>query len=69
MIEEKQLSDTEVLNTFLSEIFETRMKEKFPEIELTAENRVKYFKLWANGVAAGLELNRAIMNLKDAGSI
>ena len=62
---EKQMSNLNALNIFLTEIFEKRMLEKFPEVDLTPENKVKYYKLWANGVAAGLELNRAITHLKE----
>lgn len=66
---EKKLSNLETLNIFLGEIFEKRMVEKFPEVELTDENRVEYYKLWVNGVAAGLELNRAIAHLKEGESL
>ena len=66
---EKQPSNLEALNIFLGEIFEKRMKDKFPLIwdddGDNAESRAFCFKLWANGVAAGLELNRAITYLKE----
>ena len=58
-------SNLEALNIFLGEIFEKRMAEKFPEIKITPENRLQYYKLWANGVAAGLELSSAIGSLKE----
>ena len=63
---EKQPTNLEALNIFLGEIFEKRMKDKFPWVDLTDDDKkTAYYKLWANGVAAGLELNNAIQYLKE----
>ena len=63
---EKQPTNLEALNIFLGEIFEKRVQEKFPWVDLMDEEKSTiYFKLWCNGVAAGLELNRAITYLKE----
>ncbi len=55
----------EVLNMFLSEIFDQQMPKRFPEIEITPENKPLYFKLWCAGVSSGMELDEAVKDIKD----
>ena len=59
--------DAEALNIFLTELFNKEMIVKFPDIEITDDNRLLYFKLWCYGVSAGMELDLAVneLNRKD----
>lgn len=69
-MEEKKSSKQEVLNTFLSVIFNKQIETKFPDLVKVLEDKtVKelYFKLWCSGVSAGLELNKAIQSIRETG--
>lgn len=59
---------TEVLNTFLTIIFDREMELRFPELlENFPEEKGFYFKLWCAGVNAGLELDKAIKEIRESG--
>jgi hypothetical protein len=63
---DKKPTNVDVMEIFMTKIFEDKMKETYPHIlELDAEKKAVQFKIWGNGVAAGLELNDAIENLKE----
>jgi hypothetical protein len=63
---DKKPTDVEVMEIFMTEIFENRMKEKYPHVmEMDTEKRAAYFSIWTNGIIAGMELNLAIENLKE----
>ena len=67
MKERNKKKDAEALNIFLTVLFNNEMVTKFPDIEITDDNRLLYFKLWCSGVSAGMELDLAVneLNKKD----
>ena len=65
MQERDKEKQAETLNRFLTELFDKEMLNKFPDIEVTDDNRLLYFKLWCGGVSAGMELDVAIANIKE----
>jgi len=62
----KQEDRIEVLNAFLSKIFDNQITSRFIGVDINDTNRELYFKLWCGGVSAGLELNDAITEIKQS---
>ncbi len=67
--EDTKVSQSKALEVFLNTIFNQQMAERFPELKqaLVEEEGLKelYKKLWRAGVWAGIELNKAIIDLKE----
>jgi len=66
---DKKMSREEALNAFLTEIFERKMAETFPELEMKEPDRLIYFKLWCSGVRSGMEIHVAVQDLKETEGI
>lgn len=62
---ETKPTNQEALTIFLTEVFKNKMKEGGFNTVMLAEEKDFYFKLWQNGVQSGMELNRAIQDLKE----
>ena len=66
---DKKMTKQEALNIFLTEVFKNKIAAIFPGVELLEPERVVYYKVWCNGVNAGMELDAAIQNLRETGEI
>lgn len=67
-METEKKKQHEALNIFLTKVFNDRMKRDDFDTVMNDEEKEFYYKVWLNGVQAGMDLNDAIVSVK-AGDI